>query len=58
MRKIQKNQMIQDTLSTVNRIKNSLGEELDITILDYMAIATLEKLGVAEKQIKKLYQEG
>ena len=58
MKKTEKNKMTQNIVNAGNRAKEELGEEIDITIIDYMVIAALEKLKLNEKQIKHIYMEG
>ena len=58
MKKIEKNEMTQNIVNAGNKAKEELGEEIDITIIDYMVIAALEKLKLNERQIKKIYMEG
>ena len=52
MRKAEKNQKVQDVSYTGYKVKEDMGDVIDITVIDYMAIAALEKLGLSEKQIK------
>jgi hypothetical protein len=52
MKKIDRNNLIQDILSAGDLIKENLGTDIDPTVIDYIIIAALEKSGLKEKQIK------
>lgn len=58
MKKIDKEELIQRILIVSNAAKEELGSDMGVTVIDYMVIAALEKLGLTAKKIKKIYMEG
>ena len=58
MKKTEKEELIQRILIVSNAAKEELGSDMGVTVIDFMVIAALEKLGLNERKIKKIYMEG
>jgi len=58
MKKYEKDSLIQRIILVCNAAKEEFTTDMGVDAIDYMTIAALEKLGLNERQIKKIFVKG